>query len=110
MHRYLLPFTVIATILATGSLASRVEAFPVDGDIAARLANESSSPLKTVAICFYVDGLNGPGLYDCGFRYRRGHGWHGRRDADNRGRREFDRNHRRGDDNGHGDKNRRAYR
>jgi hypothetical protein len=32
-----------------------------------------------VALCFYIDGWNGPGMYDCGFRHRRGHGWHGAR-------------------------------
>jgi hypothetical protein len=36
------------------------------------------SPVSNVAICFYFDGWNGPGFYDCGYRYRRGHGWHGK--------------------------------
>ena len=37
------------------------------------------SPVTNVALCFYLDGWNGPGMYDCGFRYNRGHGWHGKR-------------------------------
>jgi hypothetical protein len=37
------------------------------------------SPVTNVALCFYIDGWNGPGMYDCGFRHRRGHGWHGKR-------------------------------
>src|SRR6185312_16764307 len=36
------------------------------------------SPITNVALCFYLDGWNGPGFYDCGFRHRRGHGWHGK--------------------------------
>ena len=36
------------------------------------------SPATNVAICFYLDGWNGPGFYDCGYRHRRGHGWHGK--------------------------------
>jgi hypothetical protein len=37
------------------------------------------NPITNVALCFYLDGWNGPGMYDCGFRYNRGHGWHGKR-------------------------------
>jgi hypothetical protein len=36
------------------------------------------SPVTKVAICFYLDGWNGPGFYECGYRHRRGHGWHGK--------------------------------
>jgi hypothetical protein len=36
------------------------------------------SPVTKVAICFYIDGWNGPGFYECGYRHRRGHGWHGK--------------------------------
>jgi hypothetical protein len=39
----------------------------------------ADSPVTNVALCFYLDGWNGPGMYDCGFRYNRGHGWHGKR-------------------------------
>ena len=35
--------------------------------------------VEPVAFCFYVDGWNGPGLYQCGYRLRRGFGWHGAR-------------------------------
>jgi hypothetical protein len=34
---------------------------------------------EAVALCFYIDGWNGPGLYQCGYRMRRGFGWHGHR-------------------------------
>lgn len=42
----------------------------------------SLSSVSNVALCFYIDGWNGPGMYDCGFRTRRGHGWHGKRHDD----------------------------
>jgi hypothetical protein len=36
------------------------------------------SPVSNVGLCFYFDGWNGPGFYECGYRHRRGHGWHGK--------------------------------
>ena len=30
------------------------------------------------ATCFYADGWNGPGLYECGYRLDRGMGWLGK--------------------------------
>jgi hypothetical protein len=36
------------------------------------------SPVTQVGLCFYFDGWNGPGFYECGYRHRRGHGWHGK--------------------------------
>ena len=49
--------------------------------------------IEQVALCFYIDGWNGPGMYECGYRYRRGYGWHGPREE----RREYY-EHRRGYD------------
>ena len=61
------------------------------------LVGDGVNPVQNVAFCFYLDGWNGPGLYDCGFRHRRGLGWHGRREEhgdrdrhDDRGRRDHD--------------------
>ena len=95
MHRILLAITAAATVLATGSLVpSRVEASPLSASIGASLAIEAVAPIENVAICFYLDGWNGPGLYECGFERRRGQGWHGRRSGDDRQGRDFDRNRR----------------
>jgi hypothetical protein len=43
----------------------------------APLAIDETSMVEQVALCFYIDGWNGPGFYNCGYRYRRGFGWHG---------------------------------
>jgi hypothetical protein len=97
MNHLLLTLTAAATVLASGSLVpSRVEASPLSASIGANLANEARGPIENVAICFYVDGWNGPGLYECGYRHRRGEGWHGRRDGDARHGHDVDRS-RRGD-------------
>jgi hypothetical protein len=97
MNRFLLTFTAAATVLATGSLVpSRVEASPLSASIGANLAGEARAPIEKVAICFYVDGWNGPGLYECGFHRRHGQGWHGPRGGDDRQGRGVDRG-RRGD-------------
>ena len=64
-------------IAATGSLASsRANAMPI-GLPAAAL--DQIDMTEAVALCFYVDGWNGPGMYQCGYRLRRGFGWHGAR-------------------------------
>jgi len=31
--------------------------------------------MEKVALCFYFDGWNGPGLYQCGYRRRYGEGF-----------------------------------
>jgi hypothetical protein len=98
MHRILLTFAAAATVLATGSLVpSHVEASPLSASIGARLAVEALVPIENVAFCFYVDGWNGPGLYECGFHRRQGEGWHGPRSGDDRRGRNVDRDDRRGD-------------
>jgi hypothetical protein len=82
MHRLLLSVTAAATVLATGSLvSSRVEAAPLSASMGASLAIEALAPIEKVAFCFYEDGWNGPGFYECGFQRRQGQGWHGPRDG-----------------------------
>lgn len=72
---------LIATVAAAGvglfgsPLAYALPASPVGSLQAIRELDQVSK----VAICFYISGWNGPGLYDCGFRWRRGKGWHGKR-------------------------------
>jgi hypothetical protein len=97
MRRILLTFAAAATVLATGSFVpSRVEASPLSASMGARLAAEALTPIENVGLCFYVDGWNGPGLYECGFRRRQGMGWHGPRGGDDRRGGNFDRDDRRG--------------
>lgn len=64
-------------IAAAGSLApSRASAMPLGLPAA---AIDQIDMTEAVALCFYIDGWNGPGLYQCGYRLRRGLGWHGAR-------------------------------
>jgi hypothetical protein len=63
-------------IIGTGSLTSRASAMPLGLPAA---AIDQMNIVDSVALCFYVDGWNGPGLYQCGDRLRRGYGWHGHR-------------------------------
>jgi hypothetical protein len=99
MNRFLISLSAAAAVLTAGALVpSGVSATPLSALTGLRLVIDTMDPVENVAICFYVDGWNGPGLYDCGYRHRHGKGWHGRRDGhndqgrvDNRGRRD-DRN------------------
>ena len=88
--RRLLFITAAATALTAGALTpSYVAAAPASPSLHPSL--DEMNPIQNIAICFYIDGWNGPGLYDCGFRHRRGHGWHGRRDDHpNRGHNDHD--------------------
>ena len=62
------------TLAVTGSLAgSRAEAMTPAPLTPPNIVDQ-------VALCFYFDGWNGPGMYQCGYRHRRGHGWHGPRE------------------------------
>lgn len=97
MHRLLLALTATAAVLGA-LIPSDASATP----LGARLALDGMNPIQNVAICFYVDGWNGPGLYDCGSRHLRGHGWHGRRDGHSNQGRVNDRG-RSGDQNGRHD-------
>jgi hypothetical protein len=76
MYRLLLTATATTAILTTASLIpNRAEAIPLGGlaDIPAAL--EEINPIEHVALCFYIDGWNGPGLYQCGYRHRTGEGF-----------------------------------
>ena len=68
-------------IVGTGSLTSRANALPLGLPAD---AIDQVNIVDPVALCFYVDGWNGPGLYECGYRFRRGFGWHGHRDGGGR--------------------------
>ena len=70
-------------VMAAGSLTtSRANAMP-NGLPAA--AADQIDITEAVALCFYIDGWNGPGMYQCGYRMRRGHGWHGHRSGGRHG-------------------------
>ena len=85
MNRLVLTLTAAATVLAAGSLVpSSAGASPLSASMDAKLAIEALAPIENVALCFYVDGWNGPGLYECGFHRRQGQGWHGPRVGDGR--------------------------
>ena len=100
MHRLLLTATAAAAVLATASLvSSRAETSPLSASMGANSAIEALATIENVAVCFYVDGWNGPGLYECGFQLRQGQGWHGRRGGDDREGRNIDRE-RRGEQSG----------
>jgi hypothetical protein len=96
MHRFLLTLTAAATVLATGLLASSpVAASPLSASMGTNLPVEALAPIENVAVCFYANGWNGPGLYECGSYRRHGYGWHGPRVGDGR--------------NGHVDRDRRGH-
>jgi hypothetical protein len=99
MRRTLLSLTAAAAVLTVGAgLPSKASATPLSAPSGLQHLFHGMNPVQDVAICFYIDGWNGPGLYDCGFRHRRGYGWHGRRDerrGDRDRHRDHDRDHRR---------------
>ena len=69
MHHVLLTLAAGVIVLATGAfMPSRAEALPLSASFGANLAVEALAPVENVALCFYVDGWNGPGFYECGFR------------------------------------------
>ena len=57
-------------------------------------ALEHINPIEKVALCFYFDGWNGPGLYQCGYGRRYGEGFV-RREREERRERFDDRRERR---------------
>jgi hypothetical protein len=79
MKKFLMTAAAGAAMLAAGSLSAG--AMPAGAP-----STDGISPVTNVALCFYIDGWNGPGMYDCGFRHRRGHGWHGKRHDNHRGK------------------------
>jgi hypothetical protein len=76
MRKFLIA-AALTVAVAGLSMAPRAEAMtlaPPTGTI------NQLNIIEQVALCFYVDGWNGPGMYQCGYRHRRGYGWHGQRD------------------------------
>src|ERR1043165_9203384 len=78
MHRFILSLSAASAVLTAGVLQpSSASATPLSAATDLRHVIDTMDPVENVAICFYVDGWNGPGLYDCGYRHRHGKGWHG---------------------------------
>ena len=102
MHRFLLSLSAAAVLTAGVLVSNSASATPLSAATGLRLVIDTMDQVENVAICFYIDGWNGPGLYDCGYRHRHGKGWHGRRDGHNAQGRVDDRG-RRGDHNGRND-------
>jgi hypothetical protein len=76
MYRLLLTGTAAMAILTIASLMpNRAAAIPRSGLADIPLASEQVNPIEKVALCFYLDGWNGPGLYECGYGRRYGEGF-----------------------------------
>lgn len=76
MYRLLLIGTATAAVLMTASLIPNLAAaIPLSGQADIALALKQVNPIEKVALCFYLDGWNGPGLYQCGYRHRFGEGF-----------------------------------
>jgi len=76
-----------AAILMTASLMPNcAEAIPPGGPADIPMALEQVNPIENVALCFYADGWNGPGLYQCGYRRRFGEGFERREREERRER------------------------
>jgi hypothetical protein len=79
MKKLLLTAVAGLAIVAAGSLtAPRASAMPLGLPVGTA---DQTGMIERVALCFYIDGWNGPGMYECGFRHRHGKGWHGRREG-----------------------------
>ncbi|MFZ1882439.1 MAG: hypothetical protein WAU53_02285 [Rhodoplanes sp.] len=77
MRKFLIAAAGLTVVVAGSLTAFRAGAMPLA--LPAGMTNQLNM-VEQVKVCFYFDGWNGPGLYECGYRYRRGFGWHGRRD------------------------------
>ena len=75
MYRLLLAATAAATLTTASLMPNCAAAIPLGGRADIPLVHEEINPIEKVALCFYVDGWNGPGLYQCGFRQRHGEGF-----------------------------------
>ena len=76
MYRLLLTATAAAAILTTASLMPNyATAIPLSAQTDLPVALEEINPIEKAALCFYIDGWNGPGLYECGYRRRYGEGF-----------------------------------
>jgi len=95
MYRLLLTGTAAMAILTTASVIPNcAAAIPLGGLADIPLALEQVNPIEKVALCFYFDGWNGPGLYQCGYGRRYGEGFV-RREREERRERFDDRRERR---------------
>jgi hypothetical protein len=76
MYRLLLTGTAAMAVLMTASVIPNcAAAIPLGGLADIPLALEQVNPIEKAALCFYFDGWNGPGLYQCGYRRRFGEGF-----------------------------------
>ena len=76
MYRLLLTATAATAILTTTSLIPNcAAAVPLRGQADIPTALELVTPIEKIALCFYFDGWNGPGLYQCGYGRRFGEGF-----------------------------------
>jgi hypothetical protein len=64
-----------------GLSTPRADAVTIASPASLRAGLEAVNLIENVAFCFYEDGWNGPGFYECGFQRRQGQGWHGPRDG-----------------------------
>jgi len=95
MYRLLLTGTAAVAILTIASLmGNRAVAIPRSGLADIPLASEQVNPIEKAALCFYLDGWNGPGLYQCGYGRRYGEGFVRREREERRERFEDRREHR----------------
>ena len=95
MYRLLQAGTAAVAILMSPSLVQNsAAAIPLSRLTDIPLALERDNPIEKVALCFYLDGWNGPGLYECGYRRRYGEGFI-RREREERRERFEDRGDRR---------------
>jgi hypothetical protein len=79
IRKFFITAAAVAGVFAAGALtAPRADAMPLGVPAG---AVDQIDMTNNVALCFYIDGWNGPGMYQCGYRLRRGYGWHGRRHA-----------------------------
>ena len=77
MRRIQLALAAAALVFAAGS----AQASPLNALRGTQLAVDGIELTQNVQYCFYLDGWRGPGFYRCGFRHRRGLGWHGTIDS-----------------------------
>jgi len=76
MHRLFLTGTAALAVLTTASLMPNCAAAISLSRLAdIPLALEQVNPIEKAALCFYFDGWNGPGFYQCGYRHRHGEGF-----------------------------------
>ena len=95
MYRLLLTGTAaVATLMTVSFIPNCAAAIPLGGLADIPSALEQVNPIEKVALCFYLDGWNGPGLYECGYGRRYGEGFIRREREERRERFEDRREHR----------------